>query len=238
MKTIRITAFEEKWLRKALQEEIDSFEEWEATDNFTKKDRKELELLRKFSEELPFRLTNAPLRPTNYEMREAQRLIREGSIWIPFCGCWLCEGNLMKNGYGRFQFNNCRISAHRLSYLAFRGPIPEGICVLHNCDTPSCVNPEHLFLGTRVDNMADKIAKGRQTKGKKHWLYGYSVKGERHPMFGRFGENGTGTKLTKNQELEPRARAATREEAREAWAKVKKLYASHREYFRRNWSKK
>lgn len=64
MKTIRITAFEEKWLRKALQEEIDSFEEWEATDNFTKKDRKELELLRKFSEELPFRLTNAPLRPT------------------------------------------------------------------------------------------------------------------------------------------------------------------------------
>jgi hypothetical protein len=62
MKTIRISAFEEKWLRKALQEEINAFEEWEDTDNFTKKDQKELELLRKFAEELPFRLTNAPLR--------------------------------------------------------------------------------------------------------------------------------------------------------------------------------
>jgi hypothetical protein len=65
MKTIRITAFEEKWLKKALQEEIDAFEEWEEspTDPLTKGQTKELELLRKFAEELPFRLTNAPLRP-------------------------------------------------------------------------------------------------------------------------------------------------------------------------------
>jgi hypothetical protein len=63
MKTVKITAFEEKWLKRVLQEEIVAFEEWEDTENFSKNDRKELELLRKFAEELPFRLTNAPLRP-------------------------------------------------------------------------------------------------------------------------------------------------------------------------------
>lgn len=64
MKTIRLTAFEEKWLKKALQEEIDSFEEWEESpDGLNKGQTNELNLLRKFAEELPFRLTNAALRP-------------------------------------------------------------------------------------------------------------------------------------------------------------------------------
>ena len=63
MKTIRISAFEEKWLKKALQEEITAYEEWENSESLNKGQTKELDLLRKFSEELPFRLTNAPLRP-------------------------------------------------------------------------------------------------------------------------------------------------------------------------------
>jgi hypothetical protein len=63
MKTIRISAFEEKWLKKALQEEIDAYEEWEANDSLNKGQTKELDLLRKFAEEFPFRLTNAALRP-------------------------------------------------------------------------------------------------------------------------------------------------------------------------------
>jgi hypothetical protein len=64
MKTIKISAFEERWLRGALREDIDSYEEWEASpDGLSKKQIKELNLLRKFAEELPFRLTNAALRP-------------------------------------------------------------------------------------------------------------------------------------------------------------------------------
>lgn len=80
----------------------------------------------------------------------------------PMSGCWLWSDAPDDCGYGRLGLpGNQMVKAHRLSYELHRGPIPDGLQVLHSCDTPPCVNPDHLFLGTHDDNMADRERKGR-----------------------------------------------------------------------------
>jgi len=91
-----------------------------------------------------------------------RRLLRRREI-DPTSGCWLWRGDrTTRDGYGRVR-RTCgrKVLTHRLAYEAFVGPIPAGMRVLHRCDTPACFNPEHLFLGTDVDNMRDMAAKGR-----------------------------------------------------------------------------
>lgn len=73
-------------------------------------------------------------------------------------GCWLWNGALMNSGYGRFR----KRLAHRFSYAIANGGTPGGLCVMHTCDTPRCVRPDHLVLGSNIDNLADMTRKGRR----------------------------------------------------------------------------
>lgn len=79
--------------------------------------------------------------------------------------CWNWNGCKTPDGYGLIRHNGPQELAHRASWMVYRGPIPEGMCVLHHCDNPACVNPDHLFLGSHRDNMADCAAKQRIRNG-------------------------------------------------------------------------
>ncbi len=81
-------------------------------------------------------------------------------ILEPNTDCWLWIAGTSPRGYGRFKVDGKLEQAHRVSYELYVGPIPDGLWVLHRCDIYSCVNPEHLFLGTQQDNVDDMIAKG------------------------------------------------------------------------------
>jgi hypothetical protein len=84
----------------------------------------------------------------------------------PNSGCllWLkCVGN---NGYGNIRIAKRTWTTHRLAWHAAFGPIPDGMHVCHKCDVRSCLNPNHLFIGTNADNVADMVAKGRVQRAK------------------------------------------------------------------------
>jgi hypothetical protein len=88
--------------------------------------------------------------------------------------CWTWLAGCNKQGYGtisRGGRDSENLLAHRASWEILRGPVPDNLCVLHTCDNPACVNPKHLFLGTRKDNLEDMTRKGRRAYGLRHGAY-------------------------------------------------------------------
>lgn len=113
--------------------------------------------------------------------------------------CWIWTGKAHKRRYGYLGYQGRFVLAHRLSWELTNGPIPEGMDVCHTCDNPPCCNPAHLWIGTRADNNADKIAKGREVV----------LRGEMHGM----------AKLTWDQVSEIRSRYGAGEKGQVALAR-------------------
>lgn len=78
-------------------------------------------------------------------------------------GCWIWQGSKTKDGYGVMGIGRKQFRVHRVAFDVFKGRGAEGSFVCHSCDTPLCINPDHLFLGTPKDNTQDMIVKGRRT---------------------------------------------------------------------------
>lgn len=118
-----------------------------------------------------------------------QEFFLENSIPVPESGCWLWTRGTSSNGYGYWKVNGKSMVVHRLAYAAFRGPIPDEIQTCHKCDVRSCINPDHIFLGTQKDNIQDCVAKNRQWQVRKtHCQRGHAYTDENtRPMAGRPG---------------------------------------------------
>lgn len=115
-------------------------------------------------------------------------------------GCWLWTAAKFRFGHGAFQLNGQACKAHRIAYELTYGPIPAGMLVCHQCDNPSCVRPDHLWLGTIKDNNNDRHTKGRTHPGR-NTRSGYKL-----PPGAHAGERNSHAKLTEQQVTEIRQR--------------------------------
>ena len=106
------------------------------------------------------------LKNSSHRIRERRKIPIEQRLLNniyknPKNGCWEWIGNKMKSGHGRIGYRDKVYLTHRLSYEIHIGYIPDNMNVCHRCDNPPCINPEHLFLGTQLDNIQDCVSKKR-----------------------------------------------------------------------------
>lgn len=104
---------------------------------------------------------------TDYDLAAIRRRLDRNAFKFGPDKCWVWVGLAVNDdGYGRFGIQppegpQVKFGAHRVAWVVNKGPIPEGLHVLHHCDNRACINPDHMFLGTHQDNMDDKTRKGR-----------------------------------------------------------------------------
>lgn len=86
----------------------------------------------------------------------------------PISHCWNYKKKVWKDGYARTNVHGTSVLLHRFSYTLFKGEIPQGMCVLHACDNPRCLNPDHLSVGTHKENTQDMMKRGRHRGNHKY----------------------------------------------------------------------
>lgn len=148
-----------------------------------------------------------PFGPTEGEKLRT-RLMR--CVVVSSGGCWLWTGHKARFGHGILLIDGKKRGAHRVSWIAHHGPIPDGMCVCHRCDVPACVNPDHLFLGTVKENFDDMRAKNRQPFGERSGrakltegdvrLIRMDTRAQKD-IAGEFGITGTLVRKIKNREI-------------------------------------
>lgn len=115
-------------------------------------------------------------------------------------GCWIWTGARIEYGYGVIWVNGKNVRSTKFSLSLVGVVVPDGLFVCHRCDNPPCVNPTHLFVGTHADNMADKVAKGRQSRtGPRKPARGRETGAYTHPEMVRRGNNHGQSILTEEE---------------------------------------
>ena len=121
-------------------------------------------------------LTQKSTRKSNLKQRKTDNTQFRFLQYLDYrtTGCWFWMGYKDKDGYGKFSYGlwplRKTVRAHRAAWLLYRGIIPDRTLVLHTCDLPLCVNPNHLYLGNMADNVRDRLKRGRGAKGARNGM--------------------------------------------------------------------